>query len=224
MFTEEDLEAEALLVKGGEEEPVIMNRLQAQLYALASDPATFLSDPDPADQAEYEKWKCDLDKRQGEISDLMVSNANVRKNYSSLVPDQVNHNLFWTRYFFKVHLIELQENKRQQLKARAEASTNDDEINWDDVADIAENSNIPENVQDKLLNDYEKELKEAKSKGKAEKEETSSDDWEKLSSGEKSPRKQSKEEVNAIPKKSPLLYWNSEFLISFWQDEEWVQP
>ena len=218
MFTEEDLEAEALLVKGGEEEPVIMNRLQAQLYALASDPATFLSDPDPADQAEYEKWKCDLDKRQGEISDLMVSNANVRKNYSSLVPDQVNHNLFWTRYFFKVHLIELQENKRQQLKARAEASTNDDEINWDDVADIAENSNIPENVQDKLLNDYEKELKEAKSKGKAEKEETSSDDWEKLSSGEKSPRKQSKEEVNS--KKNPsiiLKFWIPQFILAGWR-------
>ena len=49
MFTEEDLEAEALLVKDGDQEPVIMNRLQAQLYALASDPATFLSDPDPDD-------------------------------------------------------------------------------------------------------------------------------------------------------------------------------
>ena len=66
------------------------------------------------------------------ISDLMVANANVRKNYSTLVPDKVNHNLFWNRYFFKVHLIELQENKRQQLKARAEASVNanDEEINW----------------------------------------------------------------------------------------------
>merc|ERR1711953_620909 len=204
MFTEEDLEAEALLVKDGDQEPVIMNRLQAQLYALASDPATFLSDPDPDDQVEYEKWKCDLDKRQGEISDLMVANANVRKNYSTLVPDKVNHNLFWNRYFFKVHLIELQENKRQQLKARAEASVNanDEEINWDDVADIAPNA-IPENVQEKLLKDYEKELSQAKisSKKVSDKEETSSDDWEKLSTGEKSPRKQSKEE-----------------------DEEWVQP
>merc|ERR1711953_1572257 len=204
MFTEEDLEAEALLVKDGDQEPVIMNRLQAQLYALASDPATFLSDPDPDDQVEYEKWKCDLDKRQGEISNLMVANANVRKNYSTLVPDKVNHNLFWNRYFFKVHLIELQENKRQQLKARAEASVNanDEEINWDDVADIASNAAIPENVQEKLLKDYEKELRSsAKNKKVSDKEETSSDDWEKLSTGEKSPRKQSKEE-----------------------DEEWVQP
>ena len=193
MFTEEDLEAEALLVKDGDQEPVIMNRLQAQLYALASDPATFLSD-----QVELEDLKFDLDERQGEISDLMVTNANIRKNYSTLVPDKVNHNLFWNRYFFKVHLIELQENKRQQLKARAEASVNanDEEINWDDVADIASNAAIPENVQEKLLKDYEKELRSsAKNKKVSDKEETSSDDWEKLSTGEKSPRKQSKEEV-----------------------------
>ena len=88
---------------------------------------------------------------------------------------QVNHNLFWTRYFFKVHLIELQENKRQILKKRAAevSSANDEEINWDDVADLAGNSNsdsknpgkdIPDDVQDKLLSEYEKELIEAKVK------------------------------------------------------------
>ena len=85
----------------------------------------------------------------------------------------MNHNL--TRYFFKVHLIELQENKRQILKKRAAevSSANDEEINWDDVADLAGNSNsdsknpgkdIPDDVQDKLLSEYEKELIEAKVK------------------------------------------------------------
>merc|ERR1712223_1471874 len=183
MFKEEDLEAEAMLVQG-DQEPVILNRLQAQLYALGSDPDTFLSEPHPDDQSEYQAWKCDLDKRQGEISDLMVNNSNIRKNYSTLVPEKVTHKLFWTRYFFKVHLIELQENKRQMLKKRI-AADEDEEINWDDVADLAEKStsdknatakDIPTDVQDKLLK------------------ETSSDDWEKLSSGEKSPRKTSKEE------------------------------
>ena len=82
MFTEEDLEAEALLVQG-EQEPLILNRLQAQLYALATDPETFLTDP--IDEVESCKtWKSDLEKRQGEISDLMVNNPNIRKNYSQL--------------------------------------------------------------------------------------------------------------------------------------------
>lgn len=215
MFTEEDLESEALLVQDTGAEPLILNRLQAQLYALATDPETFLKDAEPEDSETFQDWNCQLDKRQGEISDLMVNNPHIRKNYSALVPDQVNHNAFWTRYFFKVHLIEIQESKRQALKKRAaEAAQADEEINWDDVADLASSkdespetaSAIPDDVQDKLLKDYEKELIEAKVKKASDhlkkelkitpdKEETSSDDWEKISSGEKSPRKQSKEEV-----------------------------
>ena len=77
---------------------------------------------------------------------------------------QVTHKLFWTRYFFKVHLIELQENRRQILKKRAAevASKNEnEENNWDDVADLADNptsNTIPAEVQEKLLSEYEKEL------------------------------------------------------------------
>ena len=122
----------------------------------------------------------------------------------------------------------MQENRRQVLKKRAaevSASKNDEEINWDDVADLAEPSDIPTEMQDKLLNEYEKELKGQKSLKKelnikenkitpdkgslvnwireffenfvksffSFSEENSSDDWEKLSSGSKSPRKQSKD-------------------------------
>ena len=60
----------------------------------------------------------------------------------------------------------MQENRRQVLKKRAaevSASKNDEEINWDDVADLAEPSDIPTEMQDKLLNEYEKELKGQKS-------------------------------------------------------------
>ena len=53
----------------------------------------------------------------------MVNNASVREHYKSMVPDQVSHKLFWKRYFFKVHLIELQEARRNVLKKRAEEAT-----------------------------------------------------------------------------------------------------
>ncbi len=122
MFTEEDLESEAMLV-GDDKNPVLLDRLQAQLHALASDPDTFLKDPDARDNTDWESWKCDLDKRQGEISDLMVNKASVREHYKTMVPDQVSHKAFWTRYFFKVHLIEIQEAKRQALKKKMEQST-----------------------------------------------------------------------------------------------------
>ena len=126
MFVEEDLEATAMLV-GGTGEPIILDRLQAQLHALASDPDTFLADPHPSDQSqeEWTQWLADLDldrlglwgwglfqnswllehlffRRQGEISELMINNVNIRKHYSKLVPGEVSHRLFWARYFYKV--------------------------------------------------------------------------------------------------------------------------
>jgi len=190
MFTEDDLEATAVLV-GSNSEPIILDRLQAQLHALASDQTTYTKDPDPED-AVSEDWTSylatlDLDQRQGEISELMINNGHIRKHYSSLVPSTVQHKLFWARYFFKVHLIDKQEVKRQVLKKRAEQTKvdSDSEINWDDDEDL-ENSDIPDAVQEKLLSDYEAELKSTSAKpSHAKKGSNASDDWEKLSNESK---------------------------------------
>jgi len=185
MFTEEDLESTAVMV-GNNHEPIILDRLQAQLHALSSDQETFTQDPHPSDcpSEEWTTWLAglDLDKRQGEISELMINNNNVRKNYSSLVPGKVQHKLFWARYFYKVHLIEKQEAKRQVLKKRAEQTKidSDSEINWDEDDDDLDNAQeIPDAVQEKLLSDYEAELK--KKPTHAKKDSNASDDWEKLS-------------------------------------------
>lgn len=60
----------------------IFFRLQAQLHALATDSATYLEDPQEADGLD-EEWtaflgQLELDRRQGEISELMINNANIR--------------------------------------------------------------------------------------------------------------------------------------------------
>jgi len=177
-------EEETPVLVGSNSEPIILDRLQAQLHALASDSFTYTQDPDRTD-CSSEEWTAyladlDLDKRQGEISDLMINNSNVRKHYSSLVPASVQHKLFWGRYFYKVHLIEKQEVKRQVLKKRAEQTKadSDSEINWDEEDDL-EVPDIPDAVQEKLLTDYEAELKKKPSHAK--KDSNASDDWEKLS-------------------------------------------
>merc|ERR1719336_1523320 len=186
MFTEDDLEATPVMV-GNNHEPIILDRLQAQLHALSSDQDTYIQDPHPSDcpSEEWTSWLADLDldRRQGEISELMINNNNIRKNYSSLVPGKVQHKLFWARYFFKVHLIEKQEAKRQVLKKRAEQTKvdSDSEINWDEDEDDLENvQDIPDAVQEKLLSEYEAELK-TKKPSHAKKDSNASDDWEKLS-------------------------------------------
>jgi len=190
MFTEDDLEATPVLV-GTSHEPIILDRLQAQLHALASDQGTYTTDPDPGDSLaeDWVSWlaELELDRRQGEISELMINNTNIRKHYSTLVPGTVQHKLFWARYFYKVHLIEKLEVKRQVLKKRAEQTKadSDNEINWDDDDDDLETvEEIPDSVQEKLLNEYEAELKNKKP-SHAKKDSNASDDWEKLSNESK---------------------------------------
>jgi len=189
MFTEEDLEATPVLV-GSSHEPIILDRLQAQLHALSSDQSTYTKDPDPGDSLaeDWVSWlaELDLDRRQGEISELMINNTNIRKHYSTLVPGSVQHKLFWARYFYKVHLIEKQEVKRQVLKKRAEQTKvdSDNEINWDEDDDLETVEEIPDAVQEKLLTDYEAELK-TKKPSHAKKDSNASDDWEKLSNASK---------------------------------------
>jgi hypothetical protein len=52
------------------------------MYALASDALTYSSDPDPCDilADDWVGWvaELDLDRRQGEISELMINNTNIR--------------------------------------------------------------------------------------------------------------------------------------------------
>ena len=95
MFVEDDLEATPVMV-GNDHEPIILDRLQAQLHALASDQDTFTSDPHPSDcpSEEWTAWLAglDLDKRQGEISELMINNNNIRWvtiNFSKSIFDNV---------------------------------------------------------------------------------------------------------------------------------------
>jgi len=198
MFTEDDLPSDSVLV-GPDSEPIILDRLQAQLHALANDLATYTTEP--ADSEQFTTWLTglDLDKRQGEISDLMINNASVRKMYSKLVPADVSHKMFWARYFYRVHLLEKEEAKRQVLRKRAErtAVEEDTHINWDDEEEPETEESISEELQEKLLSEYEAELKTSSStksssssksgsKQHSKKDSNGSDDWEQISADSKS--------------------------------------
>ncbi|XP_045621147.2 BSD domain-containing protein 1 isoform X4 [Procambarus clarkii] len=127
----DDADQEAIVIRN--QQPVILNRLQAAIYAISQDPATFLTDPE-GDESHYEAWlsKFDLESRQTELSDLLVNNQPLRHNYTSLVPAQVSHVVFWHRYFYEVQRLEAAEARRQELKQRADKTANDSELVWDE--------------------------------------------------------------------------------------------
>jgi len=120
-------------VVGGE--AVFFDRHKARLHTAQIDPATYTAEPEGV---RYEEWSegFNVDNIKGDISQLLVSNPEVRSLYTQLVPFSVSNVDFWRRYYYKILLIEEDEERRRDLKKRAETATqqhNDtDTLGWDE--------------------------------------------------------------------------------------------
>ncbi|XP_071552038.1 BSD domain-containing protein 1-like isoform X2 [Panulirus ornatus] len=155
----DDADQEAIVIRN--QQPVILNRLQASIYAISQDSATYLTDPE-GEESQYEAWfeTFDFKRVQTELSDLLVNNQPLRHHYATLVPAEVPHLVFWLRYFYKVHRLEAAEARRQELKQRAEKTADDSELVWDEDEDFGGDVEIPEEMQTQLLEDYQRECEE----------------------------------------------------------------
>lgn len=72
------------------------------------------------------------DDRKKEIGDLLTDVPAIRQLYTQLVPVEVSPRDFWHRYYYKIHLLELDEARRQAFFRRSfetegKLSTVDDE-------------------------------------------------------------------------------------------------
>nr|CAD2184807.1 unnamed protein product [Meloidogyne enterolobii] len=77
-------------------------------FQMQNDPRTFTQAPQQNVDL-YKEWLNDfkISEYNGEINLLLSNNPRLREIYAELVPSQVDNNAFWNRYFFKVHLKEL---------------------------------------------------------------------------------------------------------------------
>ncbi|XP_057780331.1 uncharacterized protein LOC130998911 [Salvia miltiorrhiza] len=108
------------------------SRFEAQLSAIQSDLNTFCQEPD--DLEEYEKWRSSfkLDEKSSEIEGLTGENGALDANFRKIVPNVVDHDTFWCRYFYRVDKLEQQEKFRANLVKRAiSVDEDDDELSWD---------------------------------------------------------------------------------------------
>lgn len=71
---------------------LMLSYLQANVYSRVQDPDTFLKEP--KDEADYNTWleTYDLESKQVEMADLLVSCKPLHKHFSMLVPTQVRIN------------------------------------------------------------------------------------------------------------------------------------
>ncbi|CAF1322987.1 unnamed protein product [Rotaria sordida] len=122
-----------------------LDRIHNELTRLQNDESTYLIDPIPNEA--YEIWRqttnFNVDTRKGDIAQLLIDAPHVRSFYARLVPAHTTHNDFWSRYYYRLHLIEEEEARRTQLLRRAHeiCSENNDNIginnenDWDEPDD-----------------------------------------------------------------------------------------
>ncbi|XP_046386400.1 BSD domain-containing protein 1-like [Ischnura elegans] len=178
----EDEDEEAMVIQGSE--PIVIDRVQARLFTLTADPATFLVDP--VEAREYEAWLGVVGEGDGEgimapekLSALMAACPRLHEQYNNLVPNEVSHCLFWHRYLFRKALLEDEEARKEAKRKRelerakmkeSEAAKVEPE-NWDHAfqenESFAAGVEISEEEQARLLSEYEKECREEAEKRKA---------------------------------------------------------
>ncbi|CBY34857.1 unnamed protein product [Oikopleura dioica] len=106
----------------------------ARLANLRTNPATYCNEAE--DMVHFLQWtesfNVEGQEIKAEISDIMVECLEVRALYSKLVPSAVAHNDFWTRYFYKLSMLETAESKRSALVERATTDEEEDLESWGD--------------------------------------------------------------------------------------------
>lgn len=75
--------------------------MQKALYELQKTPETYMCDPEPPLRKQYEAWLEILDSEQlsdDRIAKHVNSSEVLKKYYAKLVPDILEHQLFWKRF------------------------------------------------------------------------------------------------------------------------------
>ena len=95
-------------------------RLEERVRAMEADPQSFTAPP--ADRSAFGKWCAgfELLEHTQKIDELMkrADKAGLQQTQSSLVPSSMSYRAFWTRYFYELETLSLQEKKRLELLRR----------------------------------------------------------------------------------------------------------
>ena len=89
-------------------------RFDAQVHVIHSSLESFTKDPI---SPEYEKWKSDfnVENKTDDISVDLEKHEELRRAMEKLVPEKVEYEQFWKRYYFLRMVIESEEQRRKEL-------------------------------------------------------------------------------------------------------------
>lgn len=89
------------------------SRLEADISSMQRDSATYCDEP--ADTSDYQAWrtKFDLASYKPAVDELTADNAFMAELQARIVPVIVDYQAFWTRYFYRLHLLEVPDLRPQ---------------------------------------------------------------------------------------------------------------
>ncbi|KAF8387981.1 hypothetical protein HHK36_026647 [Tetracentron sinense] len=132
------------------------SRFDAQVHAIQTDLNTYCDEPE--DLVEFNNWKSGLvlDEKAEEIENLFEENGVIEGIYTKLVPNTVDHEIFWSRYFYKVHKLKQAEDARANLVKRAISGEEEEDLSWDvdddeevNVSELKDNSAENKGLEEK---------------------------------------------------------------------------
>lgn len=157
----DDDDQEAVVIKN--DAPVPLSRFQAKLYRLITTPETFLLDVDESLLPQYNSWLeiSDDQLTTEKLTKQLVASPELHNQYETLVPEHVSHINFWKRFLFRKALLE-DEESRLEIKEKKEKQQAE-QLQWE-KEDFAQNIELSEEDQIRILSEYESEKKKPKSK------------------------------------------------------------
>lgn len=119
---------------------VTSTRTEAQLYALHTSPELYLTN---AQDETYDQFKKSfkLDSKTEDIAALLKQNVELNKLSTSIVPEKVKYDEFWTRYFYLYDKILKEESNRKKFlkKGNDTNETKSENVEWSDEEEGDEN-------------------------------------------------------------------------------------
>ncbi|WCJ21481.1 BSD domain-containing protein [Euphorbia peplus] len=124
------------------------SRFDTQVRAIQGDASTYCEEPEDLD--DYEKWKAgfEIEEKGEEIESLLEENGALESIHNRVVPNDVDVETFWCRYYYKIYKLKLAEDLRANLVKRA-ISREEEDLSWDvddeeeeeddDLKDVNEN-------------------------------------------------------------------------------------
>ncbi|XP_045822204.1 BSD domain-containing protein 1-A-like [Trifolium pratense] len=105
------------------------SRFDAQISAIQSDVGTYTEVPE--DLGEFNEWKLGfvLDGKSDEMESLFRENDVMESVYKRIVPNSIDHETFWYRYYYKVYRLKKAEDVRAKLVRRI--SKDEEDLSWD---------------------------------------------------------------------------------------------